>query len=172
MIFTTDDLCLSYLDNFKMFDAIKQKVPDFRMIAFTIANFNNKENLAESNVFKKWFKEHKQWVEIAVHSYDHMYPPDGDREDEAQWIEKALYGLKPFLPEKYGYRSAGWQTTNKTVSILKRLGFSWIAYETKINLFNEKKVIYGIINSHLYDEDSITRIYNILTKGAPNNEVF
>ena len=132
MFITTDDLCLEYLDNFVLFDALKKIYPEFQMIAFAIGNFKNKENLVKSEKFKKWYEERKNWVEIAVHSYDHDEIPDGDRDNEKEWIEKAYQSLKDFLPKEYGYRSPGWQTTNKTESILKELGFSYIAYETKI----------------------------------------
>ncbi|OGO14210.1 MAG: hypothetical protein A2Y53_03650 [Chloroflexi bacterium RBG_16_47_49] len=159
MVFTVDDLCLSYLDNFALFDRIRERRHDFRIIAFAIANFKNNENLLESAVFKNWFTEHKDWVEIAVHSYDHQYPPDGDRDNQEYWIKLALEGLRPFLPVKYGYRSAGWQTTNQTVPILKKLGFSYIAYETRIKDLKQDKVIEdNIVNSHLYDINSIKRI--------------
>lgn len=162
MIITTDDLCLEYLDNFKYFDELKQIKKDLKMIAFTISNFKNHENLSQSPIFETWFEKHKDWVEIAVHSYDHYGLPDGDREDEELWITKALNGLKPYLPENYGYRSPGWQTTNKTVSILKKLGFSYIAYESKIKDLKKDIIIEtNIINSHLYDVPSIRRIYEI-----------
>ena len=163
MIVTVDDLCLSYLDNFKYFDKLKEQVPTLEVIAFTIGNFNNEELLVESDIFKAWFNEHKDWVEIAVHSYDHQFPPDGDRDDEEYWIQKALINLKTFLPEKDGYRSPGWQTTNKTVDILKRLGFTYIAYETKIkNLKTNVIINERILNSHLYDIDSIKKIEEVI----------
>jgi len=163
MIYTVDDLCLEHLNNFKYFDDIKEQKPDFKLIAFTISNYKNNENLSKSKVFKEWFEEHKDWVEIAVHSYDHEYPPDGDRENQEKWIKKALDNLKLFLPKEYGYRSPGWQTTCKTVPILKKLGFSYIAYETKIkDLKNNKIINTNIINSHLYDVNSINKIKEVL----------
>ena len=161
MIYTTDDLCLEYLPNFKYFDDIKKEFPEFRLIAFTISNFRNKENLKEGKEFKNWLENHKEWVEIAIHSYDHKEIPDGDREDEERWIKLALENLKEFLPKEYGYRSPGWQTTNKTEEILKKLGFAYIAYESKIKYF-DGRIINNIINSHLYDVKSIERIYEIL----------
>jgi predicted deacetylase len=160
-IITTDDLCLEYLDNFTLFDGLKKLYPDFKMIAFTIGNFKNKENLKKSKKFREWYNERKDWVEIAVHSYDHDEIPDGDREYEKEWIKKGLDSLKEFLPKEYGYRSPGWQTTNKTEGILKDLGFSYIAYETKIKYFNGE-IINNIINSHLYDVKSVKNIYEIL----------
>lgn len=162
MIITVDDFCLAHLNNFKYFDEIKKQKPNFKLIAFTISNFRNKEDLLNSNIFKTWFKIHKNWVEIAVHSYDHDTIPDGDREDEELWITKALNNLKPFLPEKYGYRSPGWQTTNKTVPILRKLNFNYIAYENKfVDLTTNQIIDNNIINSHLYDLRSIEKIKEI-----------
>lgn len=168
MIITVDDLCLSYLDNFKLFDEMKAKYPGLQIIAFTIGNFKNQEQLVDSDVFREWFDKRKNWVEIGVHSYDHLYPPDGDREDEEFWITKALESLRPFLPENYGYRSPGWQTTNKTEAILRKLGFSYIAYENKIKHLNINKLESGVVNSHLYDIDSIRKIYEVLQNQTPN----
>jgi peptidoglycan/xylan/chitin deacetylase (PgdA/CDA1 family) len=153
---------MEYIENFVFFDKIKEEFPDFQLIAFTISNFKNKENLAQNEAFKKWFDERKDWVEIAVHSYDHEYPPDGDREDEEVWIEKARDGLLPFLRKEYGYRSPGWQTTIKTVPTLKKLGFSYIAFENSIKYLQEQKIEQGVVNSHLYDIPSIKKIYEIL----------
>ena len=166
MVITVDDLCLSYLDNFKYFDELKNKHNNLKVIAFTIANYKNNELLLESDIFKTWFAKHKDWVEIAVHSYDHEYPPDGDREDEEYWITKALRSLYRFLPKDYGYRSPGWQTTNKTVGILKKLNFKYIAYETMIKDLKEGKITEKVVlNSHLYDVDSIKSL------GVTINEV-
>jgi predicted deacetylase len=159
IIITVDDLCLEYMGNFIMFDSLKLLYPDLKIIAFTIGNFKG-ENLKGNKEFKEWFEKRKEWVEIAVHAYDHELP-DGDKEDEEKWIEKAYESLKMFLPEKYGYRSPGWQTTNKTEQILKKLGFSYIAYETKIKHFNGT-ITKNIINSHLYDVNSIRKIYEQL----------
>lgn len=162
MIYTTDDLCLEYLENFKLFDEIKKNNPNFNLIAFTISNFKNNEYLLGSSTFKNWFERHKNWVEIAVHSFDHDGIPDGDRVNEEVWITKALKGLKPFLPKEYGYRSPGWQTTSQTVPILKRLGFTYIAYETSIKNLINNTIEHGVVNSHIYDIDSIKKLHEIL----------
>lgn len=166
MLFTVDDLCLSHLDNFVWFDKIKEILPSFEMVAFAIGNYKNEEPLLESGIFKEWFERHEDWVEIAVHSYDHQYPPDGDREDEEYWIAKALDSLRAFLPEDYGYRSPGWQTTNRTVPILKKLGFSYIAYESSIrDIKNEKILPKRVINAHLYNIPELAGIYNKFKEG-------
>jgi len=161
MIVTVDDLCLQHLKNFDLFDEMKVKIPSLQVMAFTISNFENKERLAVSTMFRTWYEKHKSWVVIGVHSYDHLIP-DGDRDEENQ-ISKALTELKPFLPKRYAYRSSGYQTTNETVPILKKLGFSYIYYQTQVKDLTSNKIIEkNIINSHLYDEASIRRIYEIL----------
>lgn len=163
MMCTVDDLCLSYLDNFRYFDELKERSPSLKVTAFTIANYKNNEPLLGSVTFKDWFERHKNWVEIAVHSYDHDGIPDGDRDDEALWIKKALEGLRPFLPEQYGYRSPGWQTTNKTVGILKGLGFSYIAYEGRVKDLKKDEIVEtNVVNSHLYDVASIKKLGGVL----------
>jgi predicted deacetylase len=162
MIYTVDDLCMEYLSNFKLFDEIKAEYKDFKLIAFTIGNFKG-ENLAENTEFKKWYDKRENWVEIAVHSYEHCGLPDGDRADEWYWIETALDSLRIFLPKEYGYRSPGWQTTNKTEGILRELGFSYIAYESMIKYF-DGRIVRDVINSHLYDRNSIRRLYEICKK--------
>jgi predicted deacetylase len=163
MTITTDDLCLSYLDKFNYFDIIKQRLPNFKMIAFAIGNFNNHELLSASPLFASWYELHKGWVEIGVHSYDHQYPPDGDRDDEKVWIKKATDSLRPFLKENWIYRSPGWQTSNKTVSILRELGFTRIAYENRINNIKTNQTEETVvINSHLYDISSLLKIKEYL----------
>lgn len=157
---------MSYLDKFNYFDIIKREYPEFKLIAFTIGNFNNRELLSDSPIFRSWYESHKEWVEIGVHSYDHQYPPDGDREDEAYWIKKATDSLKSFLGKEWIYRSPGWQTTNQTIEILRQLGYTRIAYQTRINNIKTNQTIESeVINSHLYDIYSIKEVkrrYEIL----------
>ena len=165
MIVTVDDLCLSYLDNFAYFDEIKSRYPKLKLTAFAIANRNNEELLVESSIFKTWFNQHQDWVEIGVHSYDHQYPPDGDRDDEKYWIKKARDSLKPFLPTEYSYRSPGWQTTIKTIPILEELGFRYMYYEGRVRDLKEKTIVEtDIFNSHLYDVNSIKRLKEVMTR--------
>lgn len=164
MIYTVDDLCLSYLPNFNILDNIKKHNPGFEIIAFTIADFNGNENLSKSREFREWYLERESWVEIAVHSFQHIIP-DGDQDDEEGQIRQALDILKPFLPKEYIYRPAGWQTTNQTVPILKKLGFTLIAYETRINNIKvERTISRSIINSHLYDIKSLENINYIISR--------
>lgn len=163
IIFTTDDLCPSYLKFFKYWDEVHKKYPGKKLIAFTIANFQNKENIRKSEEFRRWYDEHKDWVEIAVHGYDHLYPPEAERDDFEECIKKALDILKPFLPENYGYRSPGFKFSIRIEPILKKFGFSYIAYRDHIKYFNDERLIAPILNTHCCDEEDwenpITKIW-------------
>lgn len=160
MIYTTDDLCLSNLHFFTYWDLVKKRKPDLKLIAFTIANRNYREDVGKSKDFKHWYGEHKEWVEIGVHGYDHGYPPEGDRDDHEELIRKSLEILQPFLPEKFLYRAPGFQTTCRTEPICKALGFAGIAHQTRIKYF-DGHVEEDILNTHCCDkwEMPITQIW-------------
>jgi predicted deacetylase len=164
-IFTTDDLCPSNLKYFEYWDKVKEKKPDLKVIAFTIANFQNKEPINESKEFIEWFEKHKDWVEIAVHGYDHLFPPEAERDDFEEQVTMALEILKPFLPEKYGYRSPGFKFSVRIEPLLKKLGFSYIAYQEHIKYFNGK-IIAPILNTHCCDkwDNPITEVWWNLCK--------
>jgi len=146
-ILTTDDLCLSNLKYFKYFDEMKSCLPNLKMIAFTIANYNNAENVSESKEFNEWYQCHKDWVEIAIHGYDHLYPPEAERDDFEKYVEDALDILRPYLPKEYGYRSPGFKFSVRIEPTLKRLGFSYVAYREHIKYFDRRQLIIPI-NTH------------------------
>jgi len=165
MIFTTDDVCPSNLKYFSYWERVRQKYPNMKLIAFTIANYNLVENVSVSTEFKEWFEKNKDWVEVAVHGYDHMYKPEAERDDPEfeNCIMKALSILKPFLPEKYGYRSPGFQWSVRTEPLMKKYGFSWIAYDDSIKYFDGRPpIVGGIINTHCCDkwDNPITQVWN------------
>ncbi len=144
---TTDDLCLSNLKYFKYWDKVKEKYPELKLIAFTIANYQYKENLKWSREFKKWYEKHKDWVEIHPHGYDHTSPQEGFRDDQKKLIKKSLRILKKYLPEQVLYRPPGFKYLNWTEGAVRELGFAGIAYQDKIKYFNGKE--YPVFNTHL-----------------------
>lgn len=158
MIYTTDDVCPSNLKYFEYWERVKEKKPDLRLIAFTIANFNFIEPVDASVEFRDWFNKSKDWVEVAVHGFDHTYPPEAERDDFEDCVEEALRILKPFLPEKYGYRSPGFKFTIRMEPVLKKLGFSYVAYGDRIKYFN------GGVEASLYNTHCCDRYANPITK--------
>ena len=163
MIYTTDDVCPSNLVYFKFWDKVKESNPNLKVIAFTIANNQEKEDVSRSDEFKAWFDERKSWVEIGVHGYDHTFPPEGERENQEELIRKSVEILKPFLPENYLYRPPGFQLTCKTEPICRKLGFAGIAHQTRIKYFDGHFET-DLINTHCCDKwnNPITKVWRKL----------
>jgi len=139
-VVTTDDVCLHNLCYWAYWDELKKAFPELKVIAFTVADWGNKENVSDSQEFKNWFEERKDWVQIGVHGYDHLYPPECERDNQEEFIARALGVLKSFLPEKFLYRAPGFQVTNQTEPILKKLGFAGIAHQGRIKFFDGRFV--------------------------------
>lgn len=160
MMIITDDLCLSNLKFFSYFDRAKEKNTDLKVLAFAIANYRTKENLGKSRRFKRWFCAHKDWVDIGVHGYDHLYPPECERDNQENLISMALDILRPFLPSRFLYRAPGFQVTCKTEPILRRLGFFGIAHQTKIKYF-DGSFKEDLFNTHCCEkwENPVTKIH-------------
>lgn len=146
MFFCCDDIGNKYRNELYKLDILKSKNPELKVNCFVIAKDIN-------DWFPEWYLDRKEWVEIAVHGYDHDYPPECERDDKEERILKALNILRPYLPEKYGFRAPGFQMTATTYPILKKLRFSFIAHQTKIQPLNERSFIQQeIINCHIYDK--------------------
>lgn len=161
ILFTIDDLCLEYINNFSLLDEFKKQYKDFNLLIFAISNFKNKESLKTSSFFNEWYQERKDWIEIGVHSYNHLYPPDGDRDNQEELIVKTVDELTSFLPKDFCYRSPGFQTTSKTELILKKVNCVYLAHQTHINnIQNRTRYLTKIINTHLYDCNSIEKGLN------------
>lgn len=162
-IFTTDDLCPSNLKYFEYWDRVKQKYPQLKLIAFTIARKGDREeeDVSKNEEFKKWYEAHKDWVEIGVHGYDHLRPQEGWRQDQEEYIKKALDIIRPYLPTRFLYRAPGFRTLPKTEGILKKLGFAGIAHQEFIKYF-DGEVAGNLLNTHCTNEfaNPITEIWS------------
>jgi len=158
VVFITDDVCPSNLGFFEYWHYVKYRHPDFKLLAFVVANYRGKENVAESEDFIDWYEETKDWVEIGVHGYDHLNPPEQERDDAEELVAKSVEILKPFLLSRFLYRPPGFQRTIHTEPMLKRLGFAGIAYQNRIRYFG-RGIANNVFNTHCTGNhvDSITR---------------
>lgn len=147
-ILCVDDVCPSNLRYWKYCLEIKDEIPNIRFIAFVIANYKNKEDISKDIDFINWFEENKDWVEIGVHGFDHLYPPEQERIDSEELVYKSINILKPFLKKNFLYRPPGFQRTIKTENILKKLDFGGIAYQNRIKYFDGSIIENNIINCH------------------------
>lgn len=166
-IYTTDDVCPENLKYFQYWDAIKQKYPHIRLIAFVIANYKFEQNVFKSTEFRDWYERTKGWVEIGIHGYDHLFPPEMERENAREFVDKSLFILSPFLPERILYRPPGHQRTIRTESMLKELDICGIAYQNRIKYFDTGEIVENIFNTHCCD-----KYYNPITQWQTYESVF
>lgn len=168
MLITTDDLCYSNLENFKYFDLLKKKYPELYVIAFTIANYKEQENLKTDyyKEFDEWYQERKEWVQIGVHGYDHdqKRTQEGFRKPDEQvvLIEKSIDILSDWLPDKPIYRPPGFRYTQSTVNICKQLGIKGFGYQGHIKYFDTNEIIPTFDTHCTYDlyDNPIGLIWN------------
>lgn len=157
MVYSTDDLSVENLENFKYWDKVKERYPSLKVLAFTVAKG------LPTPEFLNWYESHKNWVEIGVHCYDHEKPQEGWREDQEIQIANALSVLGPFLPKRFIYRPPGFRFLPKTEKILKELGFSGIAHIDFIKYFDTGEKV-KIFNTHCTKEEFINPIGKIWEK--------
>jgi predicted deacetylase len=162
VIITTDDVCPENLKFWQFWEQIKVLNPDIKVIAFVIANFKGEQRVDESEEFQQWFEQTRDWVEVGVHGYDHEFPPEWDRDDAPELVERALEILRPYLPKDYLYRPPGFQRTIHLEPCLRELGFAGVAYQRRFRYFYDNgsvRIVEGVLNSHCCDmyENPITR---------------
>ena len=165
MYITTDDLCLSNLKAFEYWDKVKIRYPRLHLLVFAIANYKGVEDIGKSAKFVDWFEAHKDWVTVGLHGYDHMHPPEQERDDAQNLGEKSIEILSPFLPERFLYRPPGFQRSVKTEPMLRRLGVTGIAYQTWVKWFDTESLQRIEFNSHCTEnkyDNSIGRIWQKL----------
>lgn len=146
MFLCCDDIGNEHRDKLYRLDELKVRIPQLKVNCFVLAR-----NI--SDWFGDWYLERKGWIEIGVHGYDHDNPPECEREDRKERISMALKILKTYLPQKYGFRAAGFQMTASTYPILKDLGFWYIAHQTRVQTLkdmNGSKL--PMLNCHIYDD--------------------
>lgn len=146
MFLCCDDIGTRHKTELSKLDELKIRIPQLKINCFIIAKDTQ-------DWFKKWYIPRKEWIEIGVHGYDHDNPPECERVDKRERIEKALDILKLYLPKRYGFRAAGFQMTASTYPILKDLGFWYIAHQTRVQTLkdmNGSKL--PMLNCHIYDD--------------------
>jgi len=151
VILAVDDVCLENLKYWKYVEEIHDKYPNLKIIAFVIANFKYEQNVSNSEIFRDWYNKFRGWIEVGVHGYDHLSPPEQERTDAEYFVKKSLEILNPFLPKEFVYRPPGHQRTVKTEPMLKRIGFAGIAYQGRLKYFKGGGDY--LINSHCSNRD-------------------
>lgn len=165
---TTDDVYPETLKNFKYWEYVKEAKPDLKIIAFIVANYNNKQDISQSNEFKEWYEKNKDWVEIGVHGYDHQRLQEGWRpyEEQKECFKKAIETLRPYLKENFLVRFPGFRFFPFSENLVKELGAGGVAHQEFIKYFDTGQIFRPILNTHLSDEgiNQISKIWKNLVQ--------
>ena len=172
MIFiTTDDFCPKFMEEWKYWDKLKEIFPSLRVTAFVVPRHDDKDefDVSKSKEFKEWFKEHKDWVEIAIHGYDHSkFECRLSYEEQFERFKKALKIMRPFLPKRWGFKPPYYKYTADTMEIiLEKLGGSYFVTPTRIytgrgNSFKLANIIESHTNNYTNMNDRIDKLFPIL----------
>lgn len=126
--------------DFGKLEELKKAFPEFKVSCFVMGK--------DAGDYLK-----RDWIEVGVHGWEHTYPPECEREDQEEFIARGLAALKNFLPPRFGFRAPGFQLTALTYPILKKLGFSFVAHQYRIQPLPGRNFLQGeIINTHIYDD--------------------
>lgn len=136
IIVTSDDLSPNTLPLFeKYWLPIKKKHPNMK-VTFYVSPFNQefgndeKNNIATSKEFKKWWAENKDWCTIVPHGYDHTKPPECQRSKVTQSF--MVRDTKRFFEKHFGIKTIGWKApfyrmSEETIDVLRSEGFVWFS---------------------------------------------
>lgn len=124
--------------DFHKLEEIRARIPSLKVTCFVMGK--------DAGDYLK-----KNWIEVAVHGWSHSLPPECERDNQEEFIQAGLDALRMYLPKKFGFRAPGFQVTTATNPILKRLGFSYIAHQRRVQSFNGAFEQGEIINTHIYD---------------------
>ena len=117
----------------------KRLFPNLKVTLFAIPFYKGTDN---TEFFRSVLKEHGDWIQLAIHGYDHATPTeckDWNYGEAMEKISKAyLIGRGCFVK---GFKAPGWQISRDTYRVLDTLGF-WVADNT-VSAYTEP----GILNS-------------------------
>lgn len=129
----TDDFRPSLIPKWeRTWDKLKAEIPELKVtcyipIFYQEFGVNLEEDIRDNQKFKDWFLKRKDWVEIAVHGFDHKKPPEYLKNsiEQSASIKKSLAALKDYLPNYYGFKAPFYRISNITLELLRDYGFSW-----------------------------------------------
>jgi len=129
---------------FGKLEALKERVPALKVTCFVMGK--------DAGDYLR-----KDWIEVACHGWEHDDPPECERENQEVFIRKGLEALKPYLPQRFGFRAPGFQMTARSYPILREMGFHYVAHQNKVQAFKGQFEPGKIINTHIYDS-SLERV--------------
>ncbi len=138
-------------------DKLKQKHPSLKVTAFTVPLYQKRmeNDVFHNKDFQAWFKERKEWVEIAQEGYGQRNKLECKRFKKPQYfiLRKGYRKIGVYMPKNYySFKCPDDKMGSSTLDSLKMLGFSSCMFQGQIIiLINLEKQLedHIIIGSHI-----------------------
>lgn len=102
-----------------------------KLTAFVPAKYGNlmKNDVIRNREFWLWFRENKDWVEVAAHGLSHTLPPEFTkfRHYQEVLVKKMSVKLKRYFPKNAGFKAPYHKINTVTLEVLMRAGYSYVA---------------------------------------------
>lgn len=182
LIITSDDLCPDNMHLWGNWTKLKKEHPRLKVTFFVPAMFqkNSRNDVIKNKEFKQWYKDNKDWVEVAAHGLYHKLPPEFTKFEHIQEkiIKKMTIKLRKYMPKQKGFKAPFYRCNEVTFKLIKEAGYSYFAHWNTI--FFLKPIIpnappFMLINTHTnasdkkkkgkyFNSDNINLIYKSLNR--------
>jgi len=174
MIITTDDFCPKFMHMWKYWEKLKNKWPSFRLTAFIVPNWEGKFPVNKSREFRDWYESNKDWVEVAMHGFDHSFAEcqkyNGKKLQER--LTNGFNTIRDFLPDKWGFKPPYYKYNSECIDfVLEKLGAEYFMTLAGMITKDHRLQRFPVIESHTNDEtkmnDRIDKIHKIFLQLNP-----
>lgn len=138
-------------------DHLKRLHPALKVTCFVPGRFHNvkRNDIYSSQEFAQWYKERKDWVEVAAHGLYHEHPPEFTKFSHHQEkIARAMtIKLHRFFPDNPGFKAPFYRMNHKTMDVVASQGYSYVALLDSIIFLRpmvnaQLRNPYVVVNSH------------------------
>lgn len=140
---TTEELCPETLSLFGHFKKLKAQHPRLKLTAFCPGRYHDKKenDLVKSDKFWKFYKENRDWIEIAANGVTWELPPEFTKFNNHQKriIKKMSAKLRKYFPahQYIGLKAPHSKVNEQTLDNLKRAGYSYLIEDEAIIFLQE-----------------------------------
>lgn len=158
LLLTTDDVCPENIFGlWHHWDHLKKLHPGLKVTCFVPGRFHDvkRNDIYSSEEFANWYKERKDWVEVAAHGLFHDHPPEFTKFSHHQEkICRAMtIKLRRYFPDNPGFKAPFLRMNQNTLRVVAGAGYSYIALLDSIIFLRpmvnaQLRNPYVVINSH------------------------
>jgi len=173
---TTEELCPETMLMFGHWKKLKAQHPRLKLTAFCPGKYKDKKenDLVRNKNFWKFYRENKEWVEIAANGVTWQLPPEFTkfRGQQESFIKRMNAKLRKYFPEHRftGFKAPYAKINEVTMGLIQQFGYSYVVHNNAIMFLKEvNHYPFGYIMlharmNHSEDKDNISQKREMLHK--------